>query len=250
MYQTLLTRAKQFTALATFSLLAQTSVWAGDLGNLHQSRPQHNPSCEPAFGFHQTCWRRIPSIPPCTTQMGPACGTASCSTGQCSLTQPVQSPYPTSAFTQPQTTPAADPFFSGQPANDVGTFSNTTSRYGINQLSVQPPAVPHDQPRHFSPAPVNSSTAGDAQALSPQPQAAGHLPPPAALPSLTQSRPGRYAVQPAVTAPLPTRQAQNTSPASVGRYGVPVRTVSFPGGHSTTISRYGNAVPQQTQGKQ
>ncbi len=53
-------------AAGSVLLLSGNLVLAGDhLIEFEPDRPQISPGCQPNWGFHQTCWRRFPSLPPC-----------------------------------------------------------------------------------------------------------------------------------------------------------------------------------------
>ncbi|MCA9063199.1 MAG: hypothetical protein KDA96_09070 [Planctomycetaceae bacterium] len=67
-------RLLQSTAVGAI-LLQSAGLSAGDFLIRHEERrPQISPACMPNWGFHQTCWRVFPPLPPCDSDCG-VCGT-------------------------------------------------------------------------------------------------------------------------------------------------------------------------------
>lgn len=77
-----------FGLAAAFVLFLNTRALDAGIFNKksHKSREQVSPACHPTFGYHQTRWRRFPSLPPCddcNTCPAGTCQTGSSQTGSC-----------------------------------------------------------------------------------------------------------------------------------------------------------------------
>ncbi|MCA9085442.1 MAG: hypothetical protein KDA81_15375 [Planctomycetaceae bacterium] len=116
------------------------------------------PACEPAWGYHQTCWRRFPPVEPCPE--GSYCPDGTCNT--CNQ-QSDMGPIPNGSYLSSPSAPYAVPYQGGMPAT-----GGLSSRYQIAPESVvpqqpEPQVLPHSQPpltnhSHFGmPAPGNSN---------------------------------------------------------------------------------------------
>ncbi len=66
-------------ALLLVFTVSAAGAAAGMFRKSQPERVQISPACHPTFGYHQTCWRRFPALPPCDH---PACDRCdSCRTG-------------------------------------------------------------------------------------------------------------------------------------------------------------------------
>lgn len=60
---------QKLAAVAALTFCASSSATAGLFCNLdccQGPRAYYSPACEPAWGYHQTCWRQFPEVEPCS----------------------------------------------------------------------------------------------------------------------------------------------------------------------------------------
>lgn len=62
-----LRRLLRSAATGTVLLGLTVPATAGDICEKNDDRPVVQAGCLPNWGFHQTCWKRMPPVPPCTT---------------------------------------------------------------------------------------------------------------------------------------------------------------------------------------
>ncbi|MBL8813795.1 MAG: hypothetical protein JNM43_26745 [Planctomycetaceae bacterium] len=62
-----LRRLLRSAATGTVLLGLTVPATAGDICEKKDERPTVQAGCLPNWGFHQTCWKRMPPVPPCTT---------------------------------------------------------------------------------------------------------------------------------------------------------------------------------------
>ena len=62
-----LRRLLRSAATGTVLLGLTVPATAGDICEKNDDRPTVQAGCLPNWGFHQTCWKRMPPVPPCTT---------------------------------------------------------------------------------------------------------------------------------------------------------------------------------------
>ena len=243
MHQSFIKITKQLVALATFSLLIQLSALGAQKTKFPKQRPQHNPSCDTTFGFHHTCWRRIPSVPPCTSAT--QCGVSQFVDSQNNSGLSVPSAVPATTYSPALPAPVADSFFSDQPGSNPAFAHGTTARYGSVQPLPQSTSTFQPQIQHFNPEPIQRPAASYSQPPSPP---TSQLPTVAPQPGSNQIQQSyRYPTQSAAEIPRQLYPSDNVSPASSSRYGLPVRMIGFPTSSSTATSRYGNLLKQNDQ---
>ncbi|APZ95108.1 hypothetical protein Fuma_04762 [Fuerstiella marisgermanici] len=130
----------------TISLLTANAAVAGlCCGDL--PRAYYSPACEPAWGYHQTCWRRFPCLEPCTG-WGDYCPTCERDDGvQYAGAWEEQPPV------QGQIVPAAP--LQGQYLQGVPMQGNVIHQNGGQQMapmsSLQIPSAGGMQPAPYSP---------------------------------------------------------------------------------------------------
>lgn len=81
MLSKLIQKLQTLATIGAISVCAAGSSTAGlfcDMQCCQQKRPYFSPACEPAWGYHQTCWRKFPELEPCSG-WGDYC--PSCDTG-------------------------------------------------------------------------------------------------------------------------------------------------------------------------
>ena len=69
MVNLMLQKLQKLAVVGALTLASATSVSAGLFCNLQccqQPRDWYSPACEPAWGYHQTCWRKFPPVEPCS----------------------------------------------------------------------------------------------------------------------------------------------------------------------------------------
>jgi len=69
MVNLMLRKLQKLAVVGALTLTSATSVSAGLFCNLECCRGQrdwYSPACEPAWGYHQTCWRKFPPVEPCS----------------------------------------------------------------------------------------------------------------------------------------------------------------------------------------
>ncbi len=236
-------------------MMSGQAATAGIFKKCDDERTQVSPACHPTFGYHQTCWRRFPPLPPCDSNCE-SCQDGTCMDGSCQT--PIYQPQPMIPMAQPgpaftpdihsgryqsghssvpvpmpggpaiMNSPGAFPMESSQPgfggnsaSSRYGQTPATTGNTNPTPLSPIMPTPPGAQPNHSAPP-----------ALPPVPSPANQQSSRLFLPSQPQavSGTGRYgmstrrqATQPvsrSVVAPMPQRPqtaARNSRYRSVGR---------------------------------
>ena len=69
MVSNILRKLQKLAVLSVISVGAVGSATAGLFCNMQccqQPRAYFSPACEPAWGYHQTCWRKFPELEPCS----------------------------------------------------------------------------------------------------------------------------------------------------------------------------------------
>lgn len=192
----MLKRIISFAATATVGLTISGNLMASGLCN---KRQQTSPACHPSFGYHQTCWRRFPNLPPCDTcdPYGTGLSQSICEDGTCQIS-PNYEPHPMTMG--PQTAPIYPP------GAHSGRYGTGQSPIPMDMQSMNMGSV-HNMPESASPFGGHSvqqlaptpTTGGRYQSsqdmsLSPQPMplsrplSAPMAPRPAPAPSGTNSR--------------------------------------------------------------
>lgn len=225
----MLKRVIQFAAVASAGLIIGDHLSAGVLSN---RREQTSPACHPAYGYHQTCWRRFPALPPCDTY-GTGLSSSMCEDGSCQ-TVPVEITDP--MIMEPQAVP------DWQLGGHSGRYSSVQSPVPMNTNSVHnrpdsaaaPLGGPIPQP--LTPAPTGGGRYQPGHSLLSPPQPA---PLPQSIPSTPRPTPVPPSSDSGVTTPnalpdIPTQQSSGLS--------IPAQGHAFP-----TSSRYRFASAGTTQ---
>ncbi len=254
-----------FRSAAAGSLLVISTGLAcgGHLFRHDPDRPVVSPACHPAWGYHQTCWRRFAPVPPCDGCGSHDSGNFSDQGTQSSLYVP-QPGVIVPQYIQPtQSLPLS--VLPGQHAGNSSMGSvPSVAPSTISPSATVPPLPPEPgmsapsilQPQSVQPVPGNLPPLPSG--LQPKPD---YTTPPAPQPGLQQSRYGSPSWIPQNTMSsgiiLP-QQTLMTVPTTVPGH-VPVRTAaaSSSGGASgprvnvQSGSRYGRvspiSMPQSTQ---
>jgi len=131
----------RFTVLGFVGLMISSpAAVSGLFGKSHkkeEQRAQVSPACHPTYGYHQTCWRRFPALPPC--ENCDTCPTATCHDGNCEL--PPVFPHPVSPVPLQEA-----PF----------TPSLNSGRYGAS-MSAPTRSAPMSLPANFGSAVAGNS---------------------------------------------------------------------------------------------
>lgn len=238
-----------------FLLLSGTAALAGHHHpfNKEPTRPYMSPACLPAWGHHQTCWKRFPPVPPCepngscplpagTWENAPGNTFGMMPQGELSIPQggPVYPPMMNESLMSPQAFPA--PMTPGNallPVPDPALSTPPHSLPSANYRSTVPESAP------AMPQPPAPPLPGLPSQLPPQPTA----PLPADPGPQSQSRYGRPQWVPAsASSPLLVPQPSSIVPVQTSLV-VPDRRVSVPSVTSGSV-RYGVVGSGPTAGQQ
>lgn len=191
-------RIVQFAAVGSVGLIMGSSVTAGLKHDDGPDREQVNPACHPTFGYHQTCWRRFPPLPPCDIcqQCQPGMTPTYSHDGGSGQLTPLPLNY--SSNSTPSMTPSPQPV----PTSDFGA-AGQGGRYGGHTMMPSPEmsAVP---PSNIQSAPVMAPGAVSGGRYQAGPMSSGpmySMPPSAASPTVQPSVPQMVPSMPA--APVP-----------------------------------------------
>lgn len=107
------------------------------------------PVCEPAWGYHQTCWRRFPPVEPCPGSYCPACEDGA--TG---------SQWPPGAYPGPNTDPGSGgyPIQGGYPTPGCPNAGGLSGVGGASPVIRGPGGVPSSSGPGYMPSYGSSST--------------------------------------------------------------------------------------------
>lgn len=243
-------RMIHWAAAGSVGLTIGGAAFAGDVG-----RPDHtSPACHPTYGYHQTCWRRFPALPPyktcdtCDQGMAQSLRTG----GNCQV-PPLQQPQAQPMGMQPSPMPVhgghsmyngaapipaplADPAFQSMPPAvppadaapvPLPQSASTTGRSQSHMASpvlVRPPATQSNVSAQFAQPPIHMypETTRPVPVPDTAPAANDHnlgLPP---IPSVT-SRSSGLSI-PALSRVLPGSGRHRTVSGASNR--LPVRTAS------------------------
>ncbi len=229
-------RVIRFAAAGSFGLIVGTAT-AGLCRDDFEPNGV-NPSCHPTYGYHQTCWRQFPLLPPCNVcqECRPDGAVTSCDNGNC---QPSQQPATIPLSPQPQTVQSP-----GVPAGAM------TGRYG----TPSPGPMPSSTPMQNS-VPVQGSL--PLQTATPLPGMSSGMSRYGSPPQTVPAGPvtgGRYQTVPSAVPPAPVGgvpatgapaglpPVPGTAPRSSGLY-IPAQSMALPGG-----GRYGGVSAASSQG--
>lgn len=240
-------RIFRFAVVGSAGLILGSSVSAGLRHCDEPEREQINPACSPAWGYHQTCWRRFPYLPPCNVcpdcQTGGSSQSSPHSTDGSFQFEPIEQPSPAPVVPQSEPVPQPDP------VPHQGSAA-TSGRYGGHAVMPAPQmTTPNMTPSWQNASPMMMSPGMTPGATTPAPpsQYSGHAYPtqplalpgggryhrtaaPAAPPSLHmtgQARqvpstpPARQSVPQAITRPAPPLP---TDARPTSRYAMPALT--------------------------
>lgn len=240
MLSNLLKNNQKLVAAVAMSVCAAGSASAGLFCNLEccqQTRPYFSPACEPAWGYHKTCWRKFPELEPCSG-WGDYC--PSCPTGGDSLNA--------NAYHTQMMPPQGSPILQGAPtviqqptqsyAQPIQSYAPPTQSYSQPTQSYGQPVPQQPQPMPMQSAPSMNSAP---RSLTPIPQPQGSLPtgggmmPPIPDSAMRQQMPGNYCPvsQQRPQGYLPTQGNVQTNyatqqmPPANATQGLPIRAASF-----------------------
>lgn len=212
-------RVLQFAAAGSVSLMIGGSTIAGLFHKCDKDeRCQINPACHPTYGYHQTCWRRFPPLPPCNN-------CESCQTGQAA-------PLCQDGSCQPATTlqPPAIPL---QPHPEPVVVPGTSDRYGMPHSSTPLPPVQN--------LPTSRYQTSPSQPPQPVPGFSGNSGRYQAGPGFSGAAPVAPLTGPP-SAPLPPQPAPTSSPAN-GSLNGPAGLPAIPGNAPRSSGLY---IPSQS----
>jgi|GEM_PF-3452830 len=138
-------------------------------------RTQVSPACHPTFGYHQTCWRRFPPLPPCDSNCE-SCHDGTCMDGSCQT--PIYEPQPMTPMAQPS--PVFEPdIHSGRYQGGYSPVPGPMP--GGHEIISSPGAFPSETSQPVT----GGHSAGSRYSQSPTPTPPMLPPPPAAPPTNT-----------------------------------------------------------------
>ena len=187
------------------------AVTAGLFDKCDDERTKVSPACHPTFGYHQTCWRQFPPLPPCNSC--DTCQDGNCQDGNCQI--PIYQPQAMAPIPQP------NPAFS--PDMQSGRYHS-----GHSAMPGSMPPGGHEVLSSPGPFPMETS----------QPVMGGH------------STGSRYGQGPSATGnsiPAPVSPMMQTPPAAPSNHGSPIPlppVPSAPNHHSTGLFLPSQALAQ------
>jgi hypothetical protein len=222
-------------SVGTAILVSAIPVNAGRMFKEEPSRPHTFAGCQPAWGYHQTCWQRFPALPPCDSN-GNCYGQPADGMTQDDHAGSVYAPQNGGADVDPGFATSPHALMPGQTSSQMfvpntGTGNGSTElHYGspAGNAAIQAPLEQYSAPPQKL-QPLEPTGEQPSQQVPPVPNGTLALPPLPAPPEAVPAAPGQTRFQPQYEqlmigsdGRLTTATAMNRNQAvnsNAGRYG-------------------------------